>query len=102
MKEVNKMKVTIVGIEDRTYTDKSTSEVKEMLQFSYTKPAKGEKVCGSYVGYEVISAKAFPEQFAQMKKSWDKLLGKTAIISKDVRKFKDQTFAVLDELEIIA
>lgn len=96
------MKVTIVGIEDRTYTDKSTGEVKEMIQFSYTKPYKTENACGSEVGYENISAKAFPEQFAQIKKHWEKLIGKTAVISKDVRTFKDKTYAVLDEFEIIA
>lgn len=95
------MKVIIVGIEDKSYTDKSTGEIKEMLQFSYTRPAKGEKACGSEVGYEIFSQKAFPEQFAQFKKSWEKLLGKTAIISKDVRMFKDKAYPVLDELEII-
>lgn len=102
MKGINKMKVTIVGIEDRSYTDKSTGEVKEMLQFSYIKPFKGENGCGSEVGYETFSAKAFPEQYAIFKKSWEKLIGKTAIISKDVRTFKDKSYAVLDELEIIA
>ena len=96
------MKVTIVGIEDRSYTDKSTGEVKEMLQFSYTRPVKSENACGCEVGYETFSQKAFPEQYAQFKKSWEKLIGKTAIISKDVRTFKDKSYAVLDELEIIA
>ena len=96
------MKVIIVGIEDRSYTDKSTGEVKEMIQFSYTKPTKNEKACGSEVGYETFSKNAFPEQFNLFKKSWEKLLGKTAIISKDVRSFKDKTYAVIDELEIIA
>ena len=96
------MKVIIVGIEDRTYTDKKTGEIKEMMQFSYTKPTKSENACGSEVGYETFSKKAFPEQFNLMKKSWEKLLGKTAIISKDVRKFNNESYAVLDELEIIA
>ena len=95
------MKVTIVGFENTSYVDKTSGELKEMLQFSYTKPNKKDNAFGMTVGYENVSAKAFPEQFRQFTTMGEKILGKTAIISKDVRQFKDQKYAVLDELEIL-
>lgn len=95
------MIITIVGLEDRTYTDKSTGEIKEMVQVSFTKPTKAENACGCEVGFETLSAKGFPTQYAQIKKSWEKLLGKRVSMSKDVRTFRDKTYAVLDEFEII-
>lgn len=95
------MKVTIVGFENISYTDKTTGEVKEMLQFSYTKPIKKDGAFGCSVGTETVSARAFPEQYSTFMKLGDKVIGKTAIISKDIRSFKNEKYAVLDELEIL-
>lgn len=95
------MKVTIVGIQDKSYVDKKTGELKEMLQISFTRPLTEQGSCGCSVGYENVSAKSFPEQYKLLKTSFDKLLGKTAIISKDVRTFNGNSYAVLDELEVL-
>ena len=95
------MKVNIVGIEDRSYVDKETGELKESVALFYTKANKADKSCGCVVGYEIVTAKAFPEEFEIIKKNFEKLLGKVAIISKDTRTFKGSTYAVLDELEIL-
>lgn len=96
------MKVTILGIQNTTYPDKNTGELKESFEFSYSTPFKNsEKSFGSSVGTERFTKSAFPEQYALFEKSAEKLIGKTAIISKNVRTIGGKTWAYLEELEVL-
>lgn len=95
------MKVKILGFEDRTYTKEDTGEVKEGLTLFYSKPNKSENSVGSSCGFEYITAKAFPEQFAAIMKAGESIVGKPAHISKDVRSFNGKTYSVVDEFELL-
>lgn len=93
-------KVTIVGFEDRSYTNKSTGEVTELLDLHYTKSSKDTSVVGDLTGSVTVHAKYFPDQFFEIRKLRENVIGKKALISMDVRTFKDSSFPVLDDLEI--
>lgn len=96
------MKVTILGIQNTTYPDKKTGELKESFEFTYSTPYKNtDNAVGSAVGTERFSKQAFPEQFALFEKSAAKLIGKTAIISKNVRTIGEKTWAYIEELEVL-
>lgn len=94
-------KVTIVGFEDRSYTNKSTGEVTELLDLHFTKLPKGDSVVGNLTGSVTVHAKYFPDQFSEIKRARENVIGKKALISMDVRTFKDSSFPVLDDLEIL-
>ena len=96
------MKVTILGIQNTTYPDKKTGELKESFEFSYSTPFKNnEKATGCSVGVERFTRQAFPEQYELFEKSAAKLIGKTAIISKNVRTIGEKSWPYLEELEVL-
>lgn len=95
------MKVTILGFEDRTYTKEDTGEIKEGLMLFFSKLNKAENAVGSSCGYEYIAAKSFPEQFRAIMNAGEKIIGRTAHISKDVRSFNGKSYSVIEEFELL-
>ena len=97
------MKVTILGIRDASYVDKNTGELKERMEFSFSKPfGNVEGAVGDTVGIEQFTPDSFPEQFKQFKEAPKKYIGKTAILSKNVRTVGGKSWAYLEELEVLA
>lgn len=95
------MIITILGFDDKSYTKRETGEYIEGLELYYSKENRSETAVGSSCGSEYVSAKAFPEQFKQLTTLKDKVCGKKASLSKDVRIFGGKPQAVLDEFVII-
>lgn len=96
------MKVTIEGIRNDSYVDKKTGELKERMIFSFSVPFKNvEGATGKDVGIETFTPRDFPEQFAEFRDNPKKYIGKTAILSKNVRTVGDKSWAYLEELEVL-
>lgn len=95
------MIVKILGYDNTSYTKKDTGELVECLELHYSKKLKSENGYGEAVGSEYISGKAFPEQFKAIVNAKEGIIGKLASISKDTRTFKGNTYAVLDEFELL-
>lgn len=94
-------KVTIVGFEDRSYPNKTTGEYTEVLDLHFTKSPNNPSVVGVLTGSVTVQGKYFPNQFSEIIRARDNVIGKKALISMDVRTFKDSSFAVLDDLEFL-
>ena len=95
------MVITIKGLKDESYKKKDDEKtIVEQIRIYYER-ANADGVTGVLCGSELVTARRCPEAVEELFQLGEKALGKRAVISKDTSTFNGNSYAFVDEFEIL-